>query len=475
MTRSLKAGARRILMVVAYRARDLPGHALIGYHLERAGHEVIYTNGYGIESKLLSASPHVLVLDHLAWNHKVEQARLARSLGIRVIIVPTEGLFPDPSDVVEAAGGLFAGAADLIDAHLSWGPFHKRAIVDSGFLPAHAAPVTGCQRFDAYADPFTRMCPPRSGFVAALGLPDPERPLVVWCTNTPWVGRDRDVMIARHVRKANWTEERAIQNWEDENTQFREHGAAVVRLADLHPEWNFVIKVHPGEGIASYEPMARARPNLVVAFDAPIRDFLFHGDTILQRNCTTATEAWMLGKPALQLDIGEYHRDGGEMLRRGNQTVSSFQEMEQGVVQALAGAPIPSDVEGWRSDFLEDYYSSIDGGSAARIASEIHHRATGESYPDSKAAAAETATLSALSASNAAQDARWQNRLKDLLHLDRSKSLRPFRRFRSTAGDTTLGRFEPEIDISPEMVRPLYELYDSLPLRSPAPANGFER
>src|SRR5688572_12281939 len=96
---------RRILIIVPYRARDLEGHALIGYRLSTDyGHEVLYSNGYGIERKLLEMAPDVVVMDHLAWSFKAEQAKLAKRLGMKVVILPTEGMFHDSQRVPEVAG-----------------------------------------------------------------------------------------------------------------------------------------------------------------------------------------------------------------------------------------------------------------------------------------------------------------------------------------------------------------------------------
>ena len=63
---------RKILFIVPYKARDLEGHALVGYHLkDKYGIEAIFTNGYHLERKILEYAPDALVLDHLAWNFQV--------------------------------------------------------------------------------------------------------------------------------------------------------------------------------------------------------------------------------------------------------------------------------------------------------------------------------------------------------------------------------------------------------------------
>src|SRR5689334_23989276 len=86
---------------------------------------------------------------------------------------------------------------------------------------------------------------------------------------------------------------------EDNRTQFAAQSASILEVARQHPEWTFLVKVHPFEAVEPYRDLAERVPNLYVVKDVPVRNVLYHADVVIQRGCTTATEAWMLGKPVI--------------------------------------------------------------------------------------------------------------------------------------------------------------------------------
>src|SRR5687767_14031003 len=135
---------RRILMIVPYKARDLEGHSLVGYHLQnRYGHEPLYTNGYRIENKLLEYAPDAIVFDHLSWNFKVQQAKLAKRLGMKVVVLPTEGLFQDQEGAVRRAGSLHQ-VTSLIDLYLTWGDYPRNALLERKLMAPTKVQTVGC-------------------------------------------------------------------------------------------------------------------------------------------------------------------------------------------------------------------------------------------------------------------------------------------------------------------------------------------
>jgi SAM-dependent methyltransferase len=111
---------RRILVIVPNKLRDLEGLALTGFHLSRCyGHDVLYTSGSHVVEALQASAPDLLVMDHLAWDYRAEQAALAKRMGARLVLLPTSGLFQDASDHELIVGRAFH-ASKLIDLFLSW-------------------------------------------------------------------------------------------------------------------------------------------------------------------------------------------------------------------------------------------------------------------------------------------------------------------------------------------------------------------
>jgi surface carbohydrate biosynthesis protein len=453
---------RTILLIVPYKARDLEGHALVAYHLEKFyGHKVILTNAYRIERKLMKYAPDALVLDHLAWNFKAEQARMAKRLGLRVFVLPTEGLFQKPEDAVETAGKL-NHVTQIVDSYFTWGNYLREAVLNQRLMTENQIFTVGCPRFDFYSEPYVTLAEPKTEFLRRLGIENPDNPLIVWTTNTPNFTRSHKKIIDRYVKRAGWNEQRVRNMLADETAQFQHHSRMVRELAVRHLNWNFIIKVHPAEWINPYVRIANEVPNIHLAFDAPIRNFLLYCDVLMQRNCTTATEAWMLGKPVLDLNIGKYHFEALREYKVGSHVINSLDEADELIKSYLSGLPIPEEQQRAREAFIAEFYHRIDGKAAARCAEQMNRLLLPPYYTDEDQLRTRAAVNKEFERWKQAEDTRPVNRLKDFLRIDRGVSLRVWKKMLRGEARDNLGWFVPEVEIQPEMVGSLYGKYDGL-------------
>jgi surface carbohydrate biosynthesis protein len=453
---------RKILFIVPYRARDLEGLSLVGYHLRSLyGHEPIFSNGYKIERKLLEYGPDAIVFDHLSWNFKVHQARMAKQLGMKVIVLPTEGLFQDQEGAVRRAGSLH-NATGLVDLYLTWGDYPRNALLERNLMTSSQVQTVGCPRFDFYREPYLALMKTRAELLQPLGVRNPDAPLILWATNTPYASRNPKKMIHRQVTRARKPEAEVRLHVEDHMTQFHEHSRLVEALARRHPEWNFVVKVHPAEWINPYVEMAKEIPNLYLAYNVPIRDFLYHCDLLLQRNCTTATEAWMFSKPVLNLEFGKYNRMVREEYRSGNHIVNNLEEADEAIRNYLGKSPISAEQERARQAFIKEFYYRIDGKAGERCADLINQVLTPPKYTDLDQEHTRAAVKDAATKRKKAEDTSHVNRFKDLLGLDRDVSLRFWKTLTRNEAKSNLGVFEAEVEITPEMVTELYQLYEQV-------------
>jgi surface carbohydrate biosynthesis protein len=397
-------------------------------------------------------------MDHLMWDFKAEQARIAKKFGMKLIVLPTEGLHHEMEEAIQRAGKL-TDVADIVDCHFVWGDVVRNAILDDNVAAPDRVHTVGCPRFDLYREPYLSMVMSRDEFVHKLGIKNPDTPLVLWATNTTYVARNQKKILRRQVSRGKLIESDVRAELEDEKVQFREHSLVVEGLAERHPDWNIIIKVHPAEWINPYNALVKRHPNLYLGFNSPIRDYLFHSDVLLQRGCTTATEAWMLGKPVLEMEIGGFRNRTDERYRAGNRIVMSLDEADSAIREYLAGAPISGEQREAREQFIADFYYRIDGKASERCAERIHEVVSPPHYTDDECAATRSAAERAFAGWMAMEDARLTNRFKDLLGIRRNVSLRFWSRlFRNEARDN-LGLFVPEIEITPEMTQELYNLY----------------
>lgn len=366
---------RRVLLVVPRPSRDLEGHALVAVHLQdRFGCDVRLYHGGHAADEIRRFEPAAVVLDYLGWRDRAEEALLAERLGIRVIVLPTAGLFATVEEYIRAVGVL-TGVSHTVDRYLAWGNYVARALTEGGVLAPEAVEVIGCPRFDLYAEPFLRTVEERGQLLSRIGLARPDAPLVTWSTgsnnfNSP--GQGRTTFIARGVREGKLPEDELARQLKDEETQFRQHSKVVLDLARRNPEWNFVVKVHPLESVAPYLSLADGVPNMRVVQDVAIRDLLYHTSVLLQRGCTTATEAWMLGKPVLELDIGTYTMTWAPPEHRnGNEAVRDVEGAENAIREFVAGRKMRAEQLASRESYLRDRYFRVDGHSSERCAEAI--------------------------------------------------------------------------------------------------------
>ncbi len=457
------ASRRRVLFIVPFQVRDLDGLALIGYILDKYYDvEVVYSNAYRIERKLIELRPDGVVFDHFVWDYKVRQARLARSFGMKLILLPTEGLHHDIEEGLRIAGKVSA-STHLIDCHFTWGDNVRDAVLASHLSPEDRIHAVGCPRFDYYSPALRALVPDRSEFLRELGIGNVEAPVILWCTNSFYVSRDQEKILRRQMAQGCIPEAECRAMLRDGQTQLSAHSRVVLDLAKRHPDWNFVIKVHPAEWINPYAELVKQSANMFLAYNAPIRGFLAHCDVLLQRGCTTSTEAWMLGKPVLELAIGSFEKPVRQDLVAGNHVVRSTEQADRALQDYLSGTAIPAEMEVARQAFLAKFCYKIDGQSAMRCAALINKTISPPQHPDSDHVLMRELAAKAHAESVRSENQRFTNRVKDALGIPRERSLRIWKPLLNTEVRDNLGLFVAEADITPGMVQSVYEQLGQLP------------
>jgi surface carbohydrate biosynthesis protein len=377
-----------------------------------------------------------------------------------VAVLPTEGLFQDTESAARMAGRV-PEHTQWCDRYLAWGDYVRDAVLDRKLMTPDQIHTTGCSRFDLYSEPYLSLIQSKEELTAKLGISDPDAPIILWCTNTTYRTQDRERFFERYVGRAEFTREEVYAMLEDEQTQYREHSRVVLELAKRNPGWNFVIKVHPAEPVADYLPLTEEAANIRIAFDAPIRDFLYHCDVSLQRGCTTATECWMLGKPVIELQMGNFLRAAREEFVSGNHVASSVDEAERAIGAYLDGMPVPDDQQRARDAFIADFYYRIDGKSSERCAELLHELVAPEVYSDEDQRGTRTAAAAAYEKWKNAEDARLPNRVKDALGISRDASLRPWKSWR-LGRKFARGTAVAQPEIMPGMKEQVQERYAAL-------------
>jgi surface carbohydrate biosynthesis protein len=146
---------------------------------------------------------------------------------------------------------------------------------------------------------------------------------------------------------------------------FKAFCEAIPRLARACPNHRFVIRPHPSERRGTWDELAAGIDNLHIAQHGNVVAWLLAADGLIHNGCTTAVEAWQLGRPALayrpvisadydhplpngiSLDCPDFESLRETVLRCSADRDALFASQARGerrarMVRALAGAGNPS-------------------------------------------------------------------------------------------------------------------------------------
>ncbi len=451
----------RVLILVPNIARDLEGHALVAYHIrKRYAHDVRLCNLADLHETLLSYAPDVLVVDRIDSPSRL--APLARRLGMQVVLLPTLGFMQEAIDTEARRAGKYERGEETLDGCFTWGEAGRRLLLAQTSLTESQLCTVGSPRFDFYSEPYLSLVEPRESFLRRCGIPERGAPLVVWATNT-YHTETRDLEATVRDRVAGGaTEAIARAELEDEGTAFRDLSSVVTTLADAHPEWDFLIKLHPSEMPEPYRALAERAANIHLVTDGRIRDVLYHSSALLTNCSTTSTEAWMLGKPMIEVMLGEYTIPLPDGYLEGSDAGNAIDVVER-LLEGYLGdpaAPIPEAQRGVRDAYLADLYFRIDGKSSERCAEQIDRLLSSTRHSAERQEAISLAAAAEHARWSTARDRRPSNRLKRALGLPPETSLRFWQRRFWSALRSRGERMAWEREITPEMVGDLHALFD---------------
>lgn len=430
---------RRILMVVPNVLRDLEGHVLMGYHLERCwGHEVKYTVGQNLVRELLSYVPDAVVMDHLSWDYRARQALLVKRIGAKLALLPTSGLFRDLTEHELIAGRAFH-VNGLVDCYLAWSDQAREKLLANGLLTAEQIRTTGSPRFDFYAAPYTALVGSRAKFLEAVGVRNVSAPVIAWTPGNVSFAAVGSAALKRWRIGTNVDPAFFREEMSDVLDQYDEHAPLIVELARSRPSWTIIVKVHPGDQLSRFLWMREKASNVHVVQGVPIRDLLSHSNVLLQRCSTAANEAWLLGKPVLSLGTSRETLKISAGYSAGNTNVRTLDETLAAAERFLADPEIPEDQKRARAAFIEETYYRVDGRSSERCAQAVHELVSPPALTDADHARIAEAAKAVAPEFERGDIERATNRFKAMLGLEPTRSLRLWRR-KSSRGNGRNGR-----------------------------------
>lgn len=462
--------SRRILVIVPNKLRDLEGHALTGFHLSRCyGHDVRYTTGLHVQEALRSHAPDLLVIDHLAWDYRAEQASLAKRQGARLVVLPTSGLFQDVTDHELIVGRAFQ-ASKLVDCYLTWGDQGRQILIENGLMAATQIRTVGCPRFDFYSAPYISLIGPRTTFLESIGVSRLDSPVIVWAPANVASVAVGPAALARWAAGTNLDPAVFKPEMDDVLDQYNEHAPLILELAHRRPTWTVVTKVHPSDQLSRFHWMREKAANIHVVQNVPIRELLYHCDVLLQRASTTANEAWLLGRPVLSLATRREALKISPEYAEGNETVRTLDEAIAKTEAFVKDPRIPEAQQRARAAFIAKTYYRVDGRASERAAQAIHELVCSSARADAAQGQIPSATPATREESGLGEAAGVTSRLKGILGMSLRRSLRFWRRTPRPEGSEEREGSAPPLDSAVEALYAQFARLHTAPCASDADA-----
>jgi surface carbohydrate biosynthesis protein len=361
----------RIALPALSPLRDLAGLVLLATQLCHEGATCFIVPDGRRWRELSALAPDFVLINQLR-RVRQELAEEFTAAGVQVGVLDNEGgvmpdfswyggmLEPDPS--VRHTIALFCTWGEKLAAH---------AAQENWYRPEQIA-VTGMPRFDFYAPPWDDIPLP--------GAPrgDWPRPLVLINGSFPIANPTTHTQAekVKTISKIRGGDKQYVADYQER--QYR----SLLGLAELtnhvtehFPGITFVYRPHPFERLETYHELLTPRDNLHLIKEGSIHGWLKGADAIIQRGCTTAIEAGMLGVPALSPHWIETPEEIASIEAVSLQCESQ-NEMDAQLQKLLDGKlAMPENLKSAHAQVVRDWFCAADGRSHQRAANAIfsHH------------------------------------------------------------------------------------------------------
>lgn len=108
--------------------------------------------------------------------------------------------------------------------------------------------------------------------------------------------------IYKRYRGRHLTEEEAVMYrdlMQFESQRFNQYCRMLKLLARKYPDFNFVLRPHPGENLTKWKQELSEYKNLQVVCHGSVANWIFGSLGVIHSDCTTGIESWAAGKPVI--------------------------------------------------------------------------------------------------------------------------------------------------------------------------------
>jgi surface carbohydrate biosynthesis protein len=358
-------------------------------HLEKIYHHKVVLARLGEAAALIpSIKPHVIVYNNLYHHTKNSYARYLKQHGIKIVILPTEGITFSNNQTV-----LFThktAGIDFVDKYLAWNQLMFDAILHNRVLPQSKLELVGCGRLDFYRPPLKTLLKDKVYFRDKYGV-NVNRKNVLIVTNYANAEFWPDAsLLKKNLSNQGalgipaFSHPEALAQYEYE---YRDKTFHLLReVCKKNIEANILLKYHPSENVSTYNQLIkdikRFKKDIFLIEGEYIWDVLNSSDVVVQRSSTVAIEAWLLGKQTIELELmpsdkhflQPLYREGSWQARNAKELVALLERLNE-------KSPLPGPMQEIRDSILEKVVYKVDGNATARIAHTLNEVAC-QAAPD---------------------------------------------------------------------------------------------
>jgi surface carbohydrate biosynthesis protein len=358
---------RWLLLVVETKARELHAKMLLGLIAAERGWGVIIGNKTALRVQQSRLPRGTFLEKGVAPATSVNLER-ARATGNRVSALCEEGLlYLNREDYKQRR--LEARSIDTLDYFFAWGDRQANdvmSIVERG--PAKVV-ISGNPRFDL-------LRPQWRGIFgnAAAAIRERYGPTILVNTKFALVNNIvRDITdYTDHLKAAGKINSAELESLWRRYARVQER--VFPRFLDLlpilsreFPDHTIVVRPHPSENDEPWVRAAKSLSNVEAIYGGNVHEWIMAADAVIQNNCTTGIEAFLLDKPSIS--YRPFKDDGVEL--ELPEKVSFAAETESDVVAVLhailAGRIDASAKNRQDRDYARQFIANIDGKLACDV------------------------------------------------------------------------------------------------------------
>lgn len=371
-----------IVFMVDDKKRDLMVATMIAQAL-RQHHIVCHLEPLEAYRAVLAAyRPRMIVFNHLTASHLVHYSKRLAKMGVLTAVLLNEGLCYDDEERLYNAGKHHKGAH--IDMFFSWNEPMKDALVQTGFGASTKIEVTGPPRFDTYFKPWSKLF--ESSQMAAN-----SRPRILVCTNFG---------LAKFYHLPKEQVDQFFSPWSSRLPTYRDywsllesHDRSSRRIFDYLNAlvksqcFQITIRPHPRENLALYQDWMEHldendKPWVRLDNETNITQAILNCDLHIScENCTTAMEAWIAGKPTVELIFDRHPVLYAPFFAELQPLCDDPARLPEIIEMQLKNPEQPAYREG-RKKHLQKWCNSPEGQSVPQIADLIASALAKQPTPD---------------------------------------------------------------------------------------------